>query len=78
MSSDLIYVECLWCGNRWYQEDGEINRCEVCQHYPWEGTHEMHMQFPDLEAWRIFTEKQKEKYKDQVDWDYKAHENPYG
>ena len=61
MTSNLIYVECLWCGNRWYQEDGNINRCEVCQHYPWEGTHEEHMTFPDLEAWANFTEELRKK-----------------
>ena len=30
------------------------------------------MKFPDLEAWRIFTEAQKE-YKEDREWDYMAH-----
>ena len=60
---------CPWCGNTWEQEEREPHKCKVCRHYPWEGTHEEHMKFPDLEAWKEFQE--------QLDWDYKAHENPY-
>ena len=54
-----IYVECQWCGNRWYQDEITEHKCEVCGHMPYEGTHEEHMKFPDLEAWAEFTERQK-------------------
>ena len=69
MTSDLpFYYECPWCGNRWYQEAEEPKRCEVCKHYLWEGTHEMHMQFEDITAW--------EEYQKQLNCDCRANENP--
>ena len=59
MTSDLpFYYECPWCGNRWYQEAEEPKRCEVCKHYLWEGTHEMHMQFEDITAWEKYNSSQ--------------------
>ena len=61
MTSNLLYVECFWCGNRWYQEQEEPKICEVCQHYPWEGTQEEHIKFADLEAWAKFIEEEKKK-----------------
>ena len=61
------YILCPWCGNRWEQEEEEPKKCEVCKHYCWEGTHETHMMFPDLEVWKDF--------KEQIDWDYRAHED---
>lgn len=61
MTSDYpTYVECQWCGNRWYQDEDEPQRCSVCQHLPYEGTHEEHMNFSDLEAWGVYLKKQKE------------------
>lgn len=56
----MFYYECPWCGNRWYQEEEEPRQCVVCKHYCWEGTHEEHMKFPDLEAWNKFLEEEKE------------------
>ena len=36
MTSDYpIYVECCSCGNRWYQDEGEPHRCEVCGRDPY-------------------------------------------
>lgn len=67
MTHNTFYYECPWCGNRWEQEEKEPRRCEVCKHYIWEGTHEEHMKFPDLEAWKEFQE--------QIDWNYRAHED---
>ena len=61
------YIICPWCGNHWEQEEEEPRRCEVCKHYCWEGTHEEHMKFADLEAWKEFYE--------QINWDYRAHED---
>ena len=52
-----FYIQCPWCGNTWEQEEEEPRRCEVCQHYSWEGTDEVHMMFPDLEIWRKYEEK---------------------
>lgn len=72
MTHNKFYYECPWCGNRWYQEELEPRKCEVCNHFIWEGTEEEHLKFPDLEAWRMFTEAQKE-YKEDREWDYMAH-----
>lgn len=55
--SSKFYIICPWRGNRWEQEEEEPRRCEVCQRYMWEGTHEEHMKFPDLEIWKACKEK---------------------
>lgn len=60
-----MIFNCPWCGNTWEQEEQEPHRCKVCNHYPWEGTQEMHMQFQDITAW--------EEYQEQLEWDYMAH-----
>ena len=49
-----MIFNCPWCGNTWKQEEREPHKCEVCRHYPWEGTHEMHMQFEDITAWEEY------------------------
>ena len=48
MTHNIFYYECPWCGNRWYQEELEPRKCEVCNHFIWEGTEEEHLKFPDL------------------------------
>lgn len=58
MTSDYpIYVECCSCGNRWYQDEGEPHRCEVCGRDPY-GRYNDTINID--EAWAKFTQKQKE------------------
>jgi len=49
-----MIVKCPWCGNCWHQEEQEPKRCKVCKHYCWEGTHEAHIQFEDITAWKEY------------------------